>query len=255
MDYTNNNHSPFVHVRSLNVVYKQKGEEVEAVKDVNLDLNAGEFGVIIGPSGCGKSTLLYVLSGLLKPQDGNVSIYGQPLLSRRNDTTLILQDYGLLPWKTVEQNVALGLLIRGISKNDARQKVNSILKDLSIANLAKRFPAQLSGGQRQRVAIARSLALQPRLLLMDEPFSSLDALTRESLQGLLLSIWEKAKISIILVTHNIEEAVLMGQKIFVMSNNPGTIIKVVDNPLAGDISYRGKKEFYDGCAFLRSLLQ
>ena len=257
MDFTKNknNNSSFVHVKSLNVVYQQKDEQVEAVMDVNLDINPGEFSVIIEPSGCGKSTLLYVLSGLLKPQEGEVYIDGQLLLSRRNDTTLILQDYGLLPWKTVEQNVVLGLLIRGVSKNDARQRVNSILTDLAIDNLAKRFPAQLSGGQRQRVAIARSLALQPRLLLMDEPFSSLDALTRESLQGLLLSIWEKAKISIVLVTHNIEEAVLMGQKIFVMSKNPGTIINVVDNPLAGDISYRGKKEFYDGCAFLRSLLQ
>ncbi len=256
MDCTknNNNHSPFVHVRSLNVVYKQKGEEVEAVKDVNLDINAGEFGVIIGPSGCGKSTLLYVMSGLLKQQAGEVYIDGQPLLSRRNDTSLILQDYGLLPWKTVEQNVELGLVIRGVSKNLVKQRVNSILKDLAIDNLAKRFPVQLSGGQRQRVAIARSLALQPRLLLMDEPFSSLDALTRESLQGLLLSIWEKTKISIILVTHNIEEAVFMGQKIFVMSQNPGTILKVVENPLAGDISYRGKREFYEGCAYLRSLL-
>ena len=257
MDFTDNdnNDRSFIHVKSLNVVYKQKSEEVEAIKDVNLDINDGEFTVIIGPSGCGKSTLLYVLSGLLKPQEGEVYIDGQPLLSRRNDTTLILQDYGLLPWKTVEQNVVLGLLIRGVSKEDARQRVNSILKDLAIDNLAKRFPVQLSGGQRQRVAIARSLALQPRLLLMDEPFSSLDALTREGLQGLLLSIWEKAKLSIVLVTHNIEEAVLMGQRIFVMSNNPGTIIKVVDNPMAGDISYRGKKEFYDGCAFLRELLQ
>jgi len=257
MDFTKSHETaqPFAQIKSLNVIYDQKGEQVEAVKNASLDIKSGEFGVIIGPSGCGKSTLLYVLSGLLKPQGGEVYIDGQPLTSRRNDTALILQDYGLLPWKTVEQNVALGLLIRGYSKSEAKKQVHEILTELTIDSLAKRFPAQLSGGQRQRVAIARSLALKPRLLLMDEPFSSLDALTRESLQTLLLNIWGKTKLSILLVTHNIEEAVFMGQRIFVMSKNPGTIVKTVDNPMAGDISYRGKKEFYDGCAYLRSLLQ
>lgn len=255
MDYIkSSNISPFVQVQNLNVVYEQKEDKVEAVKNTNLEINEGEFCVIIGPSGCGKSSLLYVLSGLLKPQRGEVLVEGLPLVSGRNDTSLILQEYGLLPWKTVEQNIILGLTIRGIPKKVAREKTHLVLQELGIYDLVKRYPAQLSGGQRQRIAIARSLALQPRLLLMDEPFSSLDALTRENLQSLLLDIWKDSNLSILLVTHNIEEAVYMGQKIFVMSNSPGTITHVVYNPLASDSSYRGKKEFYDSCTRLRSLL-
>ncbi len=256
MDYTKSDAVlPFVEVQNLNITYKQRGKKIEAAKNINFEILAGEFCVIIGPSGCGKSSLLYVLSGLLEPEQGEVLIEGLPLVSRRNDTSLILQEYGLLPWKTVEQNVALGLLIRGDSRKKANEKAHLTLKNLGILDLAKRFPAQLSGGQRQRVAIARSLVLQPRLLLMDEPFSSLDALTREGSQNFLLNIWRGSPISILLVTHSIEEAVYMGQRIFVMSPNPGTITHIVNNPLAADDSYRGKNEFHSSCTKLRELLQ
>lgn len=246
---------PFVCVKGLNVSYGNGAEQVEAVKDVDLEIASNQFAVIIGPSGCGKSTLLYVLAGLLKAQAGQVTVNGEQVKGVREDTALILQEYGLLPWKNVEDNAALGLVIRGIPKSQAKAKVRGILENLGILHLAKRFPMQLSGGQRQRVAIARALALEPKLLLMDEPFSSLDALTRESLQGLLLDIFKNNHLSILLVTHSIEEAVFLGQKIFVMSKTPGSILDVVDNPYAADPSYRGKKEFYNKCAHLRGLLQ
>ncbi len=257
MDCTNRikDEYPFIQIKSLRVAYSDKGEQIEAVSDVNLEIAKGEFAVIIGPSGCGKSTLLYALAGLIKPDAGEILLDGKPVDEVRKDTALILQDFGLLAWKTVEQNAILGLKIRGFSKKQAKEIIRKKLKDLEIEEMALRYPAQLSGGQRQRVAIARALALEPRLLLMDEPFSSLDALTRENLQSNLLEIWEANRINILLVTHSIEEAVFLGQKIFVMSKVPGTIDKLVENPLAGDISYRGKKQFHDVCDYLRSLLQ
>lgn len=244
----------FVNIKDLDVAYGRELQKIEALQNINLNINFGEFVVIIGPSGCGKSTLLYVLAGLIKPNKGQVFIKDKPVNSSKEDIALILQEYGLLPWKTVEDNVALGLKIRGYSRRNIDLKTQKILTDLGISSYAKRYPAQLSGGQRQRVAIARALALEPKLLLMDEPFSSLDALTRESLQLLLLDIFRKNNISIILVTHNIEEAVFLGQKIFIMSKPPGTIINIIDNPLAGDQFYRGKKEFYDRCTHIRKLL-
>ncbi|MEW6622698.1 MAG: ABC transporter ATP-binding protein [Bacillota bacterium] len=245
----------YIRVSSLDVTYRQNHMEVEAVKNVNLQVDSGEFAVVIGPSGCGKSTLLYVLAGLVKAEAGEVFFSQEPIVSCKRDTALILQDYGLLPWKTVLENAALGLRIRGIPKGIALEKTRNLLRDLGIEELSTRYPLQLSGGQRQRVAIARALAMAPRLLLMDEPFSSLDALTRETLQMNLLDIWQRTGITILLVTHSIEEAVFLGQKIYVMSRSPGTITAVVENSHAGDVTYRGKREFYDTCANLRSLLQ
>jgi len=170
-------------------------------------------------------------------------------------TALILQEYGLLPWKTVWDNVRLGLQMKRIPKEEMALKTEEMLGKLGLLSLRKRFPAQLSGGQRQRVAIARSLVLQPELLLMDEPFSSLDALTREEMQELLLQIWQEKNLTILLITHNIEEAVFLGQKIFVMSQCPGTIIKQLQNPLAGDYNARGKTEFLEVTNALRLSLR
>jgi len=247
------NKDEFLSIEGLDVYYRQNKQNITAVQNVNLTLAEGKFGVIIGPSGCGKSTLLNVVSGLHHNYQGKVLIdKHQP--DTYSDTALILQEYGLLPWKTVWDNIMLGLQIKRLPKQEAIFKTEKILEQMGLTSLAKRYPAQLSGGQRQRIAIARSLVLNPRLLLMDEPFSSLDALTREKLQEFLLSIWRETKLTILLITHNIEEAVFLGQEIFVMSPFPGTIIQRKINHLAGSYDSRGKIEFLKMTNDLRSLL-
>jgi taurine transport system ATP-binding protein len=244
----------FLSIKSLKVVYEQKGERVVALDAVNLSLHQGQRGVIIGPSGCGKSTLISVLAGLNSHFSGQVLIGGKPP-SSGGETALILQDFGLLPWKTVWDNVILGLKLRKKTTWEIKTAAETILKKLGLASLAKRYPAQLSGGQRQRVAIARALVLEPRLLLMDEPFSSLDALTREEIQEFLLEIWEETRLTTLLITHNIEEAVLLGQKIFIMSSGPGQILQEVENRLAGASYLRGEVQFMEICSTLRAHLR
>lgn len=244
----------YLNISSLQVDYFQNKKSYTVLSDVNLQLPRGEIGVIIGPSGCGKSTLLNVLADLNQNYQGRVYIDGKPAREHRG-TALILQDYGLLPWKNVWDNITLGLEIRKLSRQEITAKTGSILKKMGLGDLKKRYPAQLSGGQKQRVAIARSLVLEPELLLMDEPFSSLDALNREEMQDILLQIWKETGLTILLITHNIEEAVFLGQKIFVMSSCPGTIITSFDNTIAGDYSARGKVEFLGMCTRLRSYLR
>jgi ABC-type nitrate/sulfonate/bicarbonate transport system ATPase subunit len=212
----------------------------------------GEAWAVIGPSGCGKSTLLYLLAGLRQPDAGIVAIAGEPVTRPRPETGLILQDHGLLPWATVADNARLGLTIRGFYGPDGRhaprgsalktreveERITGWLERLGIAGLADQYPAQLSGGQRQRTAIARTLALEPDLLLMDEPFSALDAPTREDLQNLTVTLRQEAGLTTVIVTHNIEEAVFLGKHILVLGELPNRTPHVIANPDAGDGEYR-----------------
>lgn len=244
----------YLSINSLQVNYTQNNRITPALKEVSLSLPQGNIGAIIGPSGCGKSTLLSVLAGLNRDYKGSVLLHGKTP-SEYTETALILQEYGLFPWKTVWDNVKLGLQIKGISSKEIASRTEEILSKLGLLHLKKRYPIQLSGGQRQRVAIARSLILNPELLLMDEPFSSLDALTREEMQDLVLEVWKETKLTILLITHNIEEAVFLGHKIFVMSACPGTIIQELSNPLAGDYAARGRMEFLEMCNSLRLSLR
>ena len=242
-------------VKNLEVTYWNKDSSFQALTNVNFDLNKGQTCAIIGPSGCGKSTLLYVLAGLLKPSLGEVSIYGEPVRSKRRETALILQDYGLLPWKTALQNTTLGLEIRGFSTKESLESAEEAMKELGIWECRDQYPGQLSGGQRQRVAIARSLTLSPDLFLMDEPFSSLDALTREGLQNTLLDFWNRKQATLFLVTHSIEEAVFLGQKILIFSAGPGRILHTVENNEVGDRNYRTKPLFHDRCSLVRQIIE
>lgn len=215
-------------IEATQVGYAYK--ETVALRDVSFALPAGETLAVLGPSGCGKTTLLSLIAGLLQPTAGDLKVGGKPAEPRRPGTSLIMQDYGLLPWKSVRENAALGLTIRGLPKD----KADRALAEVGLADLGSRWPHQLSGGQRQRVAIARSLALEPDLLLMDEPFSALDALTREEMQDMLLSIWRRRGTTMVLVTHSIAEAVYLGQQILVLSPRPGRLVGHFRSQTVGD---------------------
>lgn len=219
---------------------------------ITLTIEQGERWAVIGPSGCGKSSLLHLLAGLNTPISGQVLYQNQPLTKPHGEISVILQEYGLFPWKTVEQNVVLPLVLQRKPKAEIKQRTMELLKQLQLEEHAKKFPAQLSGGQRQRVAIARALIAQPKVLLMDEPFSALDALTRETMQNIVLELCEQQNLTLVMVTHNIEEAIFLGQKIAVFSDNSGKLRHVVDNPHSGQQSYRGTAEFYQHCSQLRS---
>jgi len=229
----------------------------------------GEAWSIIGPSGCGKTTLLMLIAGLRRATSGTIRV-GDTIITRpRPETGLILQDFGLLPWATVWDNVALGLRVRRFygpdgkhaprgqpppSRQEARCMVEEWLRRLNIYEQRDKFPGAISGGQRQRTAIARTLALQPDLLLMDEPFSSLDAPTREDLQNLILQLRAEIGLTSVIVTHAIEEAAILGRKILVLGEPPNTAPLVVENPGAGAPGYRSTVDFLDKCTELRTLM-
>jgi len=227
-----------------------------------------ESWAVVGPSGCGKSTLLYLLAGLRQASSGQIWIGGEKLSRPRPRTGLVLQDFGLLPWAPVEENVALGLRIRRLYGPDGQHApkgqrmraaeidglVTSWLDRLGIVPVRHQYPAQISGGQRQRTAIARTLAMNPDLLLMDEPFSSLDALTREDLERLTLELRSEIGVTIVLVTHNIEEAVYLGQRLLVLRRPPHRQALMIENPEAGQVNYREKPTFQKRCNQIRDLL-
>ncbi len=224
----------------------------------------GEAWAILGPSGCGKTTLLYLLAGLLQPMGGRLLVGGEPLARPRPQTGLVLQDYGLLPWATVRQNIQLGWKIRTFYGPDGKhspvnpvthQSLEAWLDRLGLAGVSRHYPNHLSGGQRQRTAIARTLILSPDLLLMDEPFSSLDALTREDLQNLTLELWCEHHFTYILVTHAIEEAACLGQNVLVLGKPPHTRASVVANPDLLTPNFRSTPAYQEQCLVLRSALE
>jgi NitT/TauT family transport system ATP-binding protein len=226
----------------------------------NWQAQRGETWAILGSSGCGKTTLLYLLAGLQHPTSGQILIDGEALTRPRPRTGLILQDYGLLPWATVRQNAELGLKVRNFYGADGvhtpqdyrpERNVTPWLERLGIAAFAEKYPSQISGGQRQRAAIARTLALQPDLLLMDEPFSSLDAVIRADLQALTLELCAEQGITLVIVTHNIEEAATMGKKILLLSTPPNQEAHIFDNPTSGKPGYRESKGYQTLCQTLR----
>ncbi|SEP27823.1 ABC transporter ATP-binding protein [Propionispora vibrioides] len=220
--------------RNIRRVYtiKQKGDgglsEFEAIKQLDLTVKQGEFLVIVGPSGCGKSTFLDMVAGLAKPSSGEIFIDGRLITGPDLDRGIVLQGYALFPWRTVRKNVEFGLEVKKVPPKERREISQKYIELVGLKNFEERYPHELSGGMKQRVAIARALAYDPEVLLMDEPFAAVDAQTRETLQEELLRIWEKTKKTIIFVTHGIDEAVFLGDRVAVMTANPGTIKEVVD---------------------------
>ena len=257
---------PMIEAIGLTFVY---GEGAPVFRDFSWQAQTGEAWAVIGASGCGKSTLLYLIAGLRQPSEGRLIVDGQPVLRPRASIGLVLQDYGLLPWATVWENVALprrmGQFYRhkGGSPDVPRPyprpdiapgQVAHWLDRLGIADLRDKFPSQISGGQRQRTAIARSLLQQPSLLLMDEPFSSLDALTREDLQRLTVELHQETGLTTVVVTHIIEEAVFLGQHILVLGRPPNRAAHIIANPAARGADYRGQPGYWEKCAELRESL-
>ncbi|MGP3778563.1 ABC transporter ATP-binding protein [Halanaerobium saccharolyticum] len=237
-----------IEVKNLEFAYQKE----KVLHNINLDVKKGESLAVIGPSGCGKTTLLYLLAGLEKADRGAVKINSQVLAGIRDRSGVILQDYGLFPWKTVYNNLALGLKVRGAAAEEIKTKVSSALERLKISELKDKYPAELSGGQKQRVAVGRSLVLKPDLLLMDEPFSALDALTREEMQNLILGIQNRENFTFVLVTHDIAEAAFLGHKIAVIKE--GKIVTVLENSHYGEKNLREKEGFFELQKKLRRLM-
>ena len=242
-----------IEVKDLTVNYNRENDKIPALNNVSINIGTGDIYTFIGPSGCGKSTFLYVLSGILQDYTGSVRVNGRPVNPRSQRIGLILQNYGLLPWKNVYDNTMLGVKIKNdqVVLDDYGQY---LLQRLGIDDLLDRYPKELSGGQQQRVAIARAFMLKPDLLLMDEPFSALDAITREELQELFLKIWKENNVTTVFITHSVDEALYLGSKIVVFSPAPGSILEVLDNPCFQLDNLRTQEEYYDMSQRLRKIL-
>jgi ABC-type nitrate/sulfonate/bicarbonate transport system, ATPase component len=220
--------------KSINRVYNvkrgnsTKSTEFVALKDFNIEVRDGEFLTIVGPSGCGKSTFLDILAGLAHPNSGEIYIDGKLITGPALDRGIVLQGYALFPWRTVRQNIEFGLEVKKVPKKERKEISQKFIDLVGLQGFEDRYSYELSGGMRQRVAIARALAYDPEVLLMDEPFAAVDAQTRESLQDELLRIWEETHKTIVFITHSIEEAVFLGDRVAVMTANPGTLKEIIN---------------------------
>ena len=221
-----------IHVSNLSAFYgTAEGGRVTVLEDINLDVPKGGTCAIIGPSGCGKSTLLRILAGIACNYDGTVLVAGEPVNPKRHSVGFIPQNYGLLPWKTVRDNIRLSWKVKH-PETPTSPDEETLLSRLGLGSeLLSRFPRELSGGQQQRASLARAFLLQPDILLMDEPFSALDAITREEMQEVFFSLWREQSVTTVIVTHYVEEALYLGQTIVVLSPAPGQVFAVMENPL------------------------
>jgi len=227
-------------IENLNKTYDLgKGKNIVALSDINLSVEENEFAILVGPSGCGKSTLLNIIAGLEQgDENSRVLLDGRQITAPGADRGMVFQSYTLFPWLTVRKNIAFGLKLKKLPKAEEESIVDHYMNAVGLSAFADAYPRNLSGGMKQRVAIARTLANQPELLLMDEPFGALDAQTRVVMQEMLSEVWKKEKTTVLFVTHDIDEAILMGTKIFVMSRRPGRIKAVLDVNLPGERSHK-----------------
>lgn len=234
---------------------KEFDQRFKVIEDLSFSVERGGSLTVIGPSGCGKTTLLYILSGLTKPSSGNVTVNGRKVDGPSEDVAFILQDFGLLPWKTVRENIGLGMKLRKVPEDEQARRSGALMKELGLEEHRDDYPVRLSGGERQRVAIGRALALQPKLLLMDEPFSSLDTLSREKLQDALLDIRGRTGLTTVMVTHSIEEAVFLGHEVLVLGGRPCSQRALIPNPRAGAHDYREDESFFLTCREVRRAVE
>jgi len=228
----------------VSVDYGTGEDAVHALADISLCVERGTVLALIGASGCGKSTLLRVVAGLVRPTAGTLHADGANVDPRVLRIGFLPQNYGLLAWKTVRENILLGAEIKGEWDEKRKAIFDELVADLGLKDLLTRYPHELSGGQQQRVGLARVFLLAPDLLLMDEPFSALDAITRESMQEVFLSLRKKYAVTTMLVTHYVEEALALAGRIAIMTGTPGRIAEIIDNPFAGDLTHRSTPEFF-----------
>ncbi|MBV8393438.1 MAG: ABC transporter ATP-binding protein [Alphaproteobacteria bacterium] len=214
---------PIIEISRVSKQFKLQQQTIHALSDANLTIAKGEFICLIGASGCGKSTLLRIMAGFERPSSGQALMWGKPIDGPDPSRGMVFQDYALFPWLTVRENIAFGPISRGLSRGEVKDVVDKFVELVGLAKFANVYPHQLSGGMKQRVAIARVLANDAELVLMDEPFGALDAMTRERLQDELLEIWERTKLTVVFVTHSIEEAIFLAGRVVVMTPGPGRI--------------------------------
>jgi NitT/TauT family transport system ATP-binding protein len=214
-------------VHDVSMVFPTRRGEVRAIDHVSMEVPDASFACIVGASGCGKSTLLNIMAGLVEPSSGSVTVDSSPIRGAGADRGMVFQSYTLYPWLKVRENIEFGLALKGTNKRERRRVSDSLLAEMGLREFERAYPKELSGGMQQRVAIARALANDPKVLLMDEPFGALDALTRASAQRFLTEIWEQHRRTIAFVTHDIEEAIFLGDTVFVMSPRPGRIREVI----------------------------
>jgi NitT/TauT family transport system ATP-binding protein len=222
-----------IEIAGLSKTFPPRGKDapVEAIHELSLTVNDGEFLTVLGPSGCGKTTLLRIIAGLEGWDEGTIRIDGKDLRGPGPERAMVFQSFALLPWATILQNVAFGLDLRGVPKRVREPRAQELIEMVGLKGFENRLPGQLSGGMQQRVGLARALAVDPQILLMDEPFGALDEQTRRLLQEELLVIWEQTRKTVLFITHSMEEAVLLGDRVVLMSPRPGRIVEIVDVPL------------------------
>jgi NitT/TauT family transport system ATP-binding protein len=219
---------PIVEIRNLNKTFKSDNQTLLALEDINLSIPQGKFVVLIGPSGCGKTTLINLIAGFEKPSSGSILLEGKPIEKPGPDRGFVFQDYALFPWKTVLGNVMFGLVNNGWKKQEAKERAKEFIRMVNLTGFEDAFPHTLSGGMRQRVSIARALAYDPKVLLMDEPFGALDAQTRKHMQKELADVWEKTQKTVVFITHSVIEAVYLADIIVVMTARPGKVKAIID---------------------------
>jgi NitT/TauT family transport system ATP-binding protein len=240
-------------VESLSKSFPGLNEPKRVLEGVSFTLSPWDSLAIMGPSGCGKTTLLLIIAGLLPSSGGFIKIDGEPINGPTRKIGLVLQEYGLFPWKSAGKNILLGTQLQKLKVPEKR--ISELKSVLGIEGLDHLYPHQLSGGQRQRVALARALILRPSLLLLDEPFAAIDAITRERLQDRLLTVFGQRQFSFIIVTHNIEEAIFLGRRILILDNRASGVSTIVDNPEVGDPHFRTKPSFFALSTKLRNILE
>ncbi len=238
----------FIEAKGVTLVFKPKNRErVTAVKEFDLDVAKGEFVSIVGPSGCGKSTFLNILLGLIKPDAGDLRFKGTPITGPSQERAMVFQEFGLLPWRTVAANIELGLELKGIPAAERTERSQELINLVGLVGFESHYPHELSGGMKQRVGLARALATEPEVLLMDEPFAALDAQTRDLMQSELLQIWERTHKTVLFVTHSIEEAAYLSDRVIVMTARPGRTKEIlpIRLPRPRDYEMRLTPEFND----------